>query len=243
MKRTFMCLFSTLFIAALSLPVTAYWYTDPCDAGNHNVVPTGSALDFTPGSATLGTTLSTHLDTDNLVDPWAHGLVHAATGERIESIALNTEGGVVYKFSSSTPLAMEIDIDTMTYFAWWSGRKVVVYYSDNNAWSDLDDCAGSVWSDGAVFESNPNWTLVDSRAEWGGEGVRHTGTQPYGTGTGLDSVYTNDGTFYVRVDLHNRDGVGSPWLFDLDVYGTVVPEPLTLTLLGLGGLVGLKRRN
>lgn len=111
-----------------------------------------------------------------------------------------SKGGVVYKFKSTSGKPMELEIMIKATFWHWGGRKITLYYSDVNNWTELSPMKGSLWAARPnTWETNPKWKRLDARFFWGGKPNKNgkNGNQTPIIG----SVATTDGEFYIRVDI------------------------------------------
>jgi len=224
-----------LIVLAFTMQASAYWIDnpDPCVPNLGMPVPnTGVTMDSTPSSTAYGSTFSvTVADAQASATNWANGGSTDVNGD--VNSGSGDDGGIVWKFVNTTPVAMEIDLSNSFSTGWWSGMKGTLYYSDTNDWSSLDVCNGSNWGGwGNTWEDNPLWKQVDSWSNWGEAGLV--------TISG-EKLYSSDGTFYVRCDYTNCNGIASPYFNVLQVDGRV-PEPVTMSLLLGGGLLALRRR-
>lgn len=217
-------------LAVTATVATAGWITNN-NTINYTLSGTGTAswskgYQQTPsGNNWLSSTWSYSQDMEEIAQ-W-DGAVRPNTN--------NALGGFIYHFQGTSVQEVSLKLDAMVYFGNGGGHKVTMYYSDM-AWSALTPAGGSTYfAAPSEWETNSNWTKVDSFSYYGAYGPAWA----YPTGT----VTSSDGDFYLRIDLSSDQVPGQ----DVVIYGekwaaTAIPEPASLALLALGGCCLLRRR-
>jgi hypothetical protein len=211
----------------------------------------GNTIDFTPADAAAGTTVAWAMPTASWeafeASTYSHNENWTVAAPFVTTTSYSVPGGgTVFHFQSSTATAMDVTLAVQYAFGNWDGHLFDVYFSDTNDWSALSAMVGGQWSGWDPqatpegLDPNPLWTNIYSHRMWGANGWNTPTLPSEGTLT------STDGNFYVRVDMQatNYNSSGSDWLafYGLTVTGTVVPEPMTLAMLAMGGVAMIRRR-
>jgi hypothetical protein len=244
-----MCLEKTLRFAknrgAVVTAIFIFLFVAPVLLANVQMIP-GNTVDFTPADQNPGTTKTWTMPfwlwtndgtwrTQFASTVYTYNDNYGNRYRKIAPMAIETGagiGGVVWHFQSSSVGPMTLKI-TPTHFLGGTGqRNFDVYYSDVNDWGSISPMVGGTWT---AKETKSSWVNLFSDRKDGGTA----------TAAGDLGITTEDGNFWVRIDMASTDGGGETYvaLSALSVQGTVVdrfPEVCTVpSIQALRALVPL----
>ena len=219
MKRVIICCVLSLLIGALTAEATPYTYTSTVTADNHYAIYTGNSSSI------------------NYIG-------------RNESGSTGSSG--IYNWSSPESFTFDVNSGDYIYVAGWSDNSVAQgwigqFVSDtgtilSNAtdwqafltFKDIDD--GGAAPTVGKFQNDINgasWISITN--------TRNNGASPWGT---IDTIDSNADWIWGSA-MEPGSGYGEYQVFRTQVAPAPVPEPATMTLLGIGmlgaGLIARKR--